>query len=233
MTHRESMRPRTRRGVVVAAVLLAAAAAAGCGAGAGQDADTETTRTPAPAQLWEPSATAATPAPTTVSEPPALPTRTVPTVPATPAADITAVDRTDPDAVAAEALRQWLAWRPTSDGGTLDAMARAAPLLTDEYADATLGEAPVRGPGGDFAAWRADGADRVEVAVTPQPNQGMTDDPDSGMRHLVFTATQTAKNGERTVGTAEQVVYVIVREQPGGTWAVSKIVTRSTGRSTR
>ncbi|WP_168226670.1 hypothetical protein [Tomitella fengzijianii] len=233
------MRTRTGRRAVAAALILAASAAtvAGCGSGPGQDADSTASRTPAPAQMWEPSAVPTAPpsaAPsTTVSEPPALPTRTVPTVPATPAAAIAQVDRTDSDAVAAEALRQWLAWRPTSDGGTLDAMARAAPLLTDDYADATLGEAPVRGPGGDFAAWRADGADRVEVTVTAQPNQGMRDDSDSHMRHLVFTATQTAKDGERTVGTAEQVVYVIVREQPGGVWAVSKIVTRSTGRSTR
>ncbi len=222
------MRARTGRRAAVVALIVAAAVAgaAGCGSGTGPETASTPSHTPAPAQQWEPSAAPTIPPSTTVSEPPALPTRTVPSVPETPDAAIAGIDRADAPAVAAAALREWMGWRPATDGGPLDAMARAAPLLTDEYRDATLAEAPVRGPGGDFAAWRADGADRVEVTVTQHPNQGMRDDPASGMQHLVFTATQTAKNGEQTVGTAEHVVYVVVRQQNDGTWAVSKIVTR-------
>lgn len=211
-----------RAAPLAAAVTLAAVVAAGCSTSGGTDAAETTSHTPAPAQQWEPSG--ATPAPsTTASPPPELPTRTVPSTPSTPDPTLAEVDRADPDAVAVAAVESWFAWLPVSDGGPLDAMARTASLLTADYRDATLAEAPVRGPGGDFAAWAAAGADTVEVAVKSQPNQGAVDTP--GMRHLVFTITQTAKNGAQPVGTAKHVAYVIVREGPDG-WAVSKIVKR-------
>lgn len=192
-----------RAAPLAAAVTLAAVVAAGCSTSGGTDAAETTSHTPAPAQQWEPSG--ATPAPsTTASPPPELPTRTVPSTPSTPDPTLAEVDRADPDAVAVAAVESWFAWLPVSDGGPLDAMARTASLLTADYRDATL-------------------ADTVEVAVKSQPNQGAVDTP--GMRHLVFTITQTAKNGAQPVGTAKHVAYVIVREGPDG-WAVSKIVKR-------
>lgn len=215
---------RTRTTLVAAALILSAATVASCGSGAASDTEPTAGRTPPPAQAWEPPAPSEPAPSTTVSEPPAVPTRTVPSTPATPDEEVAGVDRHDPAAVGAEAVRQWLAWRPVTDGGPLDAMARTAPLLTDEYRESTLAEAPVRGPGGDFAAWRAEGADTVRVDVTAAPNQGAADNP--GLKHLVFSATQTPVAAGKPIGTADQVVYVIVRQQPDRTWAVSKIVTR-------
>lgn len=203
--------------LATAALAAAALVAAGCStSGTDDSAASTTTNTPAPAQQWEPTSD-----PTTVSPPPSVPPRAIP--PTDEPADVADVDRSDAHDVAGALLETWYGWRPLTDDGPNDAAARAAALMTDDFRERSFSTAPIRGAGGDFARWQQEDVDHVAVEATYGGMEGAhasdTAEP------MVFNVIQTAHAGDREVGTAEHIVYVLAIDTGDG-WAIDELSVR-------
>lgn len=202
-----------------AAVVLAAAAAAGLAAcGTTTDEDAATSSGQAPAQQWNPTADVA-PETSTTSEDPD-PSAAPPAAATTLPPDAAGVNRNDPVAVATTAVRVWFTWDTATDTSPSDAVARTAPLLTEEFRSSVLATRALS-PGGQWLLW-ADAEATVIPTVSLGTNQGAPDSPTR--RYFIVNVTQTGYGPDRSqVGASvPRQAWVICVKGPGG-WEVSQL----------
>ncbi|MBY4212623.1 hypothetical protein HQO27_01695 [Rhodococcus fascians] len=193
-----------RTHAAAAALLLAAATAlTGCAdTGSAELGDPPTI----PAQQWNPGSTAPT-----AADPVRTPARAATALPDSAAA----LDREDPDAVAAAAVTIWFTWDTGVDAGPNDAAARTAPLLTDDYAREITSTTAQTGPGARWLSW----AERRAVLT---PTLAADDEPTPpGTDEVAYRAYRVTQSVEGAP-VGESIVAVVLRHRPGG-WQVSRI----------
>ena len=198
--------------VATAAFAITAALMAGCSGEDGEPTAASTTpRTPAQAQQWDPNDPPRTIEPTAATPSSALPDA---------AAEL---DRSNPDAVSQAAVQIWFSWDTATDRGPNDATARAAPLLTQKFADSLFATGS-NSPGGQWLTWA-----KQDAVVTPtirlMPDQGAPQTPDR--KYYVYEVTQTARtpDGEQVGAPVTTSAWVIcVRNGP--IWEVSQLAQR-------
>lgn len=209
-----SVRP-AQVGVVVLAVLTLAVLS-GCGTIGGDGEDSPTTG--APAQQWTPGDGAATETSPPTSDLPDV-RATPPTPQSTLPADAAGVNRDDPVAVATTATRIWFTWDTGRDRSPSDAVARAAPLLSESFRTQVLGDQALS-PGGQWLVW-SNASAVTRPTITQGPNQGAPDS--STRRYFVFEVAQAGFADGRQVGsTVDRQVWVIAVRGANG-WEVSQL----------
>ena len=202
-----------------AAVVLAAAAAAGLAAcGTTTDEDAATSSGQAPAQQWNPTDDVAPDTSTTTEEPD--PSAAPPTAATTLPPDAAGVNRNDPVAVATTAVRVWFTWDTATDTSPSDAVARTAPLLSEQFRSSVLGTRALT-PSGQWLLW-ADADATVIPTVSLGTNQGAPDSPTR--RYFIVNVTQTGYGPDRSqIGASVPTqVWVICVKGPDG-WEVSQL----------
>ena len=192
-------------GLVIVGVL----ALAGCaGPSSTRGADGSSTAAE-PAQRWTPpTGPAALPLPTLATQ---LPEQ------------FASLDRRDPDQVAVAALTIWFTWSPDTDLGPVDAVARAAPLLTTDYAATAAGGRPINGPGAEWQRWASAG-----VVVTARVERGAERPPPDTSEHAYrqFRVTQTPIDAEHRPLPDVGCYVDVVLDQDATGWLVSAVKQR-------
>ncbi|MYR08994.1 hypothetical protein GTV32_22950 [Gordonia sp. SID5947] len=200
-----------------AAVTAVLAAALGAGLVAcGTSGDPVPTTQQAPAQQWNPGDEPADTTETTTTEPSVAPPTAATTLPA----DAAQVDRTDAAAVASTVTRVWFTWDTATDTSPSDAVARSAPLLSEQFRSSVLSSRALT-PSGQWLIWAAGNAE-VMPTVTAGTNQGAPDTPTR--RYFIFTVSQTGYGPDRSqVGSSvSRQVWVITTKGANG-WEVSQL----------
>lgn len=187
----------------LAALLLTAAALAGCSDTREPDGHAAPS---IPAQQWNPGS----PDPQ-ASDPVRTPEPAANALPET----APAIDREDPDSVAAAALSIWFTWDTGVDAGPNDAAARTAPLLTADYAREITSTTALSSPGAQWLSWSARGAVLVPSLVADdEPTPPQTVD----LAYRAYRVTQSVDGAP----VGESIVAVVLRHGANG-WAVSRI----------
>lgn len=188
------------------ALLLTGAVLTGCSDTGGSSTGSASPTASIPAQQWTPGA----PDPDTTDPartPPAAATALPDTAPA--------VDREDPDSVAAAAVTIWFTWNTGVDAGPNDAAARTAPLLTANYAREITSTTAQSSPGAQWLSWAARGEVLTPVLVVDdEPTPPQTDE----LAYRAYRVTQNL-DGEPV---NESIVAVVLRRGSTG-WEVSRI----------
>ncbi|MDF3285038.1 hypothetical protein [Gordonia sp. N1V] len=217
----EASVPRGRAAVLCGAAValcVVAAVLAGCGS-PGQGGDQSATLSGAPAQQWTPGADDPGSSITATVAPSAVPPSPQATLPAYAAG----VNRGDPAAVAAMAVRIWFTWNTGTDRSPSDAVARAAPLLSPAFRSQVLSDQALT-PDGQWLVWSSRSA-VVTPTVVVGPNQGAPDRPDR--KYFVFAVTQTGRDasGTQVGGSVQSQAWVITTRTDTG-WEVSQLQQR-------
>ena len=189
---------------LLSVIVVGVLALAGC---AGPTSDQGASSSAAePAQRWTPpSGPVASPVPTLATQLPA---------------QFAGTDRRDPDAVAVAALTIWFTWSPDTDLGPVDAVARAAPLLTTDYAATAAGGRPINGPDAEWQRWASAG-----VVVTARVERGAERPPPETPEHAYrqFRMTQTPIDADhRPLPDIGSYVDVVLDQDDAG-WLVSAV----------
>jgi hypothetical protein len=187
------------------ALLLTGAVLTGCTDTTGANNDGQTMPS-IPAQQWNPG----TPDPQ-ANDPVRTPAPAATALPET----APAVDREDPDSVAAAALSIWFSWNTTGDSGPNDAAARTAPLLTADYAREITSTTAQSSPGAQWLSWAADGVVLTPaLTVDDEPTPPQTEE----LAYRAYRVTQSVDGAP----VRESIVAVVLRHTADG-WTVSRI----------
>ncbi|MFT4398066.1 hypothetical protein ACLTEW_24385 [Gordonia lacunae] len=203
----------------VALTVLVAAGVAACGSSG--DDDPATSSGQAPAQQWDPTDDVAPDSSTTTAEPD--PSAAPPTAATTLPPDAAGVDRNDPTAVATTAVRVWFTWDTATDTSPSDAVARTAPLLSEQFRSSVLATRALK-PTGQWLIW-ADANATVIPTLSLGTNQGAPDSPTR--RYFIVNVTQTGYGPDRSqIGASvDTQAWVICVKGPDG-WEVSQLEER-------
>ncbi|WP_072803101.1 hypothetical protein [Rhodococcoides yunnanense] len=192
-----------RTHTATAVVLLAATILSGCTNSQSPDEHDSSNFT---AQQWNPGSVSPD-----VSDPIRTPPRAATALPKVAAP----VDRADPDLVAIAALTIWFTWNTGADAGPNDAAARAAPLLTVNYAREITSTTAKSSPGAQWLRWAAAGSVLVPtITRDDEPTPPQTDE----VANRAYRVSQTIDD----VPVNQSVVAVILRRGTDG-WEVSRI----------
>lgn len=153
--------------------------------------------------------------------PPAPAPAPKPPPPAPVAPEVGEVDRTNPDAVAATAVRLMYRIDATRDRGYSDGLSRAGPLLTPDYAR-NAAAAPTR-QSAQMREWAAHQA-HTEVQLGESPDDRP---PDTGqLARRAYVVTTTPVGADEWRGPAQTTLALVTLTRSGAEWQVAEITPR-------
>ncbi|MGW0659361.1 hypothetical protein [Streptodolium elevatio] len=201
------------------ALIVGAALFGGCGligkagktSGAGDDT---------PAASSSPSRTA----PATV--PPAQPIPRGTATPTLPLPSTAKVAQSDASAVSSAALTVMFTYDTTTDTTSQDAVLRAQPWLTEEYAATQREHVSVSPPGADWTTWTEHRAYTAPVLERGR-DQAPTDTATTAYRQWLVRYTPTGRDGWKGTEVTVVVFALLTRQSAADPWRVSDMLVRS------
>lgn len=173
-----------------------------------------------------PSASSPPPSTAPVTVPPAQPIPRGTATPTLPLPSTAKVAQSDATEVSSAALTVMFTYDTSTDTTAQDAVLRAQPWLTEEYAALQREHVSVGPPGAEWTTWTAHKAFTAPVLERGR-DQAPTDSATTAYRQWLVRYTPQGRDGWKGDETAVVVFAVLTRAKASDPWRVSDLLVRS------